>query len=62
MVEATMRDETVELAKTGARLVTNFELGTNMTKILGYLKAQANLNTLMNIGREVPIADGGPWR
>lgn len=51
--------EAVELAKkTGARLVTNFELGTNMTKILGYPKAQANLDTLMNIGGEVPIADG----
>lgn len=51
--------EAVELAKkTGARLVTNLELGTNMAKVLGYPKQQADLDTLMNIGGEITIADG----
>lgn len=51
--------EAVELAKkTGARLVTNYELGTNMAKVLGYPKEQIGLDTLMNIGGEITIADG----
>lgn len=44
--------------KTGARLVTNFELGTNMAKLLGYPKEQMGMDTLMNIGGEIHIADG----
>src|SRR6266545_6924847 len=44
--------------KTGARLVTNFELGTNMSKLLGYPKAQMGFDSLMNIGGEITIADG----
>ncbi len=44
--------------KTGARLVTNFELGTNMAKLLGYPKEQMGYDTLMNIGGEITIADG----
>jgi L-ascorbate metabolism protein UlaG (beta-lactamase superfamily) len=44
--------------KTGARLVTNFELGTNMGKLLGYPKEQMGFDTLMNIGGEITIADG----
>jgi L-ascorbate metabolism protein UlaG (beta-lactamase superfamily) len=44
--------------KTGARLVTNFELGTNMAKLLGYPKEQMGMDTLMNIGGEITIADG----
>ena len=44
--------------KTGARLVTNFELGTNMKKLLGYPKDQMGFDTLMNIGGEVTIANG----
>src|SRR5205809_1733905 len=44
--------------KTGARLVTNFELGTNMGKLLGYPKEQMGFDTLMNIGGEIMIADG----
>ncbi len=44
--------------KTGARLVTNFELGTNMAKLLGYPKDQMGYDTLMNIGGEINIADG----
>ncbi|MBC8120726.1 MAG: metal-dependent hydrolase [Gemmatimonadaceae bacterium] len=51
--------EAVELAKkTGAKLVTNFELGTNMAKVLGYPKEQMGFETLMNIGGEITIADG----
>jgi len=44
--------------KTGARLVTNFELGSNMAKLLGYPKDQMGFDTLMNIGGEITIADG----
>ena len=44
--------------KTGARLVTNFELGTNMAKLLGYPKEQMGFDTLMNVGGEITIANG----
>jgi L-ascorbate metabolism protein UlaG (beta-lactamase superfamily) len=44
--------------KTGARLVSNLELGTNMAKLLGYPKEQMGMDTLMNIGGEITIADG----
>src|SRR6266581_4724545 len=44
--------------KTGARLVTNFELGTNMGKLLGYPKEQMGFDSLMNIGGEITIANG----
>ncbi len=44
--------------KTGARLVTNFELGSNMAKLQGYPKDQMGLDTLMNIGGAITIADG----
>src|SRR5437660_11328811 len=44
--------------KTGARLVSNFELGTNMGKLLGYPKEQMGFDTLMNIGVEITIANG----
>jgi L-ascorbate metabolism protein UlaG (beta-lactamase superfamily) len=51
--------ETVALAKkTKARLVTNFELGTNMVKLLGFPKDQIGFDTLGNIGGALPIADG----
>jgi L-ascorbate metabolism protein UlaG (beta-lactamase superfamily) len=51
--------DSVALAKkTGARLVTNFELGTNMAKLLGYPKDQMGFDTLFNIGGEITIADG----
>ncbi len=43
--------DAVELGKkTGARLVTNYELGTNMAKLLGYPKNQMGFDPLMNIG------------
>jgi len=44
--------------KTSARLVTNFELGKNMAKLLGYPKDQMGFDTLFNIGGEITIADG----
>lgn len=51
--------DSVALAKkTGARLVTNFELGSNMAKLLGYPKDQMGFDSLMNIGGEIRIADG----
>ncbi|MGE5319729.1 MAG: metal-dependent hydrolase [Hyphomicrobiaceae bacterium] len=51
--------DSVALAKkTGARLVTNFELGSNMAKLLGYPKDQMGFDTLMNVGGEIKIADG----
>ncbi len=51
--------DSVEIAKkTGARLVTNYELGSNMAKLLGYPKEQMGFDTLTNIGGEIKIADG----
>jgi L-ascorbate metabolism protein UlaG (beta-lactamase superfamily) len=51
--------DAVALAKkTKARLVANFELGTNLAKLQGYPKDQMGLDTLMNIGGEITIADG----
>lgn len=51
--------DAVALAKkTKARLVANFELGTNLAKLHGYPKDQMGLDTLMNIGGEITIADG----
>lgn len=44
--------------KTGARLIANFELGTNMAKLLGYPKEQMGFDTLMNIGGEITVANG----
>ena len=51
--------DSVELAKkTGARLVTNFELGSNLAHSLDYPKDQMGFDTLMNIGGEITIANG----
>jgi L-ascorbate metabolism protein UlaG (beta-lactamase superfamily) len=44
--------------KTGARLIANFELGTNMARLLGYPKEQMGFDTLMNVGGEITIAKG----
>ncbi len=44
--------------KTGARLITNFELGTNMARLLGYPKEQMGFDTLMNVGGEITVANG----
>jgi L-ascorbate metabolism protein UlaG (beta-lactamase superfamily) len=45
-------------SKTGARLITNFELGTNLKKLQGYPKGQMGFDSLMNIGGEITIANG----
>jgi L-ascorbate metabolism protein UlaG (beta-lactamase superfamily) len=51
--------DAVELAnRTGARLVSNFELGSNLAKLQGYPKDQMGFDTLFNIGGEIQIADG----
>ncbi|HEX7045541.1 MAG TPA: metal-dependent hydrolase [Burkholderiales bacterium] len=51
--------DAVALAKkTGARLVANFELGTNLAKLHGYPKDLMGFDTLLNIGGEIEIADG----
>jgi L-ascorbate metabolism protein UlaG (beta-lactamase superfamily) len=44
--------------KTGARLVANFELGTNLVKLHGFPKEQVGFDGLMNPGGEITIADG----
>lgn len=44
--------------KTGARLVANFELGTNLAKLQGFPKEQMGFDTLMNPGGEITIAGG----
>ncbi|HEY3197282.1 MAG TPA: metal-dependent hydrolase [Nitrospirales bacterium] len=44
--------------KTGARLITNFELGSNLRKLQGYPKDQMGFDSLMNIGGEILIAKG----
>jgi L-ascorbate metabolism protein UlaG (beta-lactamase superfamily) len=49
----------LEIAKkTGAKLVTNIELGQNMVEILGFPKKQAGYDTLFNIGGEIELANG----
>lgn len=44
--------------KTGARLIANFELGTNLVKLQGFPKDQIGFDSLMNPGGEITIADG----
>jgi L-ascorbate metabolism protein UlaG (beta-lactamase superfamily) len=44
--------------KTGAQLVTNFDLGRQMVQIQGYPEEQAGMGTMMNIGGEIEVADG----
>lgn len=44
--------------KTGARLVTNFELGSNLVKLQGFPKDQIGFDSLMNVGGEIAIANG----
>ena len=51
--------DTVALAKqTKARLVANYELGTNMARVLGYPAEQMGFDTLMNSGGEIKLGDG----
>jgi L-ascorbate metabolism protein UlaG (beta-lactamase superfamily) len=44
--------------KTGARLVTNYELGSNLAKLQGFPADQMGFDSLMNIGGTITIADG----
>lgn len=44
--------------KTGAKLVTNFDLGNALAMGLGFPKDQMNFETLINIGGQISIADG----
>lgn len=51
--------DAVALAKkTGAHLVTHFDLGTNLVRALGFPAAQAGMDTLFNIGGELTLAEG----
>jgi L-ascorbate metabolism protein UlaG (beta-lactamase superfamily) len=51
--------DAVALAKkTGARLVTSYELGTNMVKLLGFPGDQMGFDSVINPGGEITIADG----
>jgi len=51
--------DTVALAKkTHAHLITTFELGMNMVKILGFPKDQVGMDTLGNAGGEISLFDG----
>ncbi len=44
--------------KTGAQLITNFELGNNLVTVLGFPKNQAGIQNLINPGGQIEIADG----
>lgn len=44
--------------KTGAKLVANFELGSNLVKLQGFPKDQVGFDGLMNPGGEISIANG----
>ena len=51
--------ETVEIAKkTGAKLVANFELGTNLVKLQGFPAKQATFETIADLGGEIHTPDG----
>jgi len=51
--------DAVEIAKrTGAALVANFELGSNLAALQGFPEKQMGFATLMNIGGVIEIADG----
>ena len=49
--------DAVELSeKTGAVMITNYDLGQNMVAMLGYPAGQADLGSLMGIGGEIHLA------
>jgi len=51
--------EAVAIAKkTGAKLISNFELGKQMVSRLGYPEGQVGFDTQMNIGGEITVAGG----
>lgn len=53
-----MADATAIAKKTGAKVVTNADLGRQMMKLQGLPREQAGVDTLMNIGGEITIAGG----
>jgi L-ascorbate metabolism protein UlaG (beta-lactamase superfamily) len=51
--------DSVALAKkTGAKLVSSFELGTNLVRLWGFPSSQAEMGTLGNAGGELKLAGG----
>jgi L-ascorbate metabolism protein UlaG (beta-lactamase superfamily) len=51
--------DTVEIAKkTGAILISNPELASNLVKLGGYPQKEASTDAIMGIGGEIQIADG----
>ena len=51
--------DAAKLAKqTGARLITNFDLGKQMVKLMDYPKDQMGFDSMINIGGEIQIARG----
>jgi len=44
--------------RTGARLISGFELGQNLAKLQGFPKEQMGFDTLINPGGEIAVADG----
>ena len=51
--------DSVEIAKkTGATLVSNPELASNLVKLAGFPAAQAQTDAIMGIGGEIKLADG----
>jgi L-ascorbate metabolism protein UlaG (beta-lactamase superfamily) len=51
--------DSVEIAKkSGAALVTNPELASNLVKLSGFPAAQAQTDAIMGIGGEIKLADG----
>ncbi len=44
--------------KTGAKLVSNFDLGKNLVTAMGFPAAQAGFDTQMNIGGTITVAGG----
>ena len=53
-----MADAVALAKKTGAKLISNYDLGQNLVKLYGYPKDQVGFDTQMNIGGEIHIADG----
>lgn len=53
-----MADAVALAKKTGAKLISNYDLGQNLVKLYGYPKEQVGFDTQMNIGGEIRIADG----
>jgi L-ascorbate metabolism protein UlaG (beta-lactamase superfamily) len=51
--------ETVEIGKrTGAKLVTNVDVGDALVKVLGYPAKQAEMDTIAHFGGKISLLDG----